>query len=95
VSNEWASLKGISEVATAYASGWEIEIRAHESHEWQEWEDGLWFQGQLYRGRPKQPTTVTYECFAIDGRLVWIEPSRSILAEWIRIPEQDITVSVK
>jgi len=93
MSNEWVVLNGIEDVARAKVEGWEIERRTLEG--WKPWRGTDWCYAWGFRGRPRQPKEVTYECFDAEGTLIWRHPSLSVLAGWVRIPELDKTVTVK
>jgi hypothetical protein len=94
MSDEWIDLNDIEDVARAKVEGWEIESRSHETSEWRKWNGTYWGAGYLFRGRPKQPQEVIYECYDVDGRLEWWHPKRNVAKPWPRHPELDKTIKV-
>jgi hypothetical protein len=92
--SEWNELNGLEDVARAKVCGWEIEVYDPTTERWEHWHGAQWVSCADYRGRPKQPQEVTYECFSIDGRLVWRDQCLSVSEGWIRIPELDKTIRV-
>jgi hypothetical protein len=90
----WSNLTTIATVADAHQAGWEIEIDTTGDNDWVAWGGTAWMNYQKYRGRPKQPKEVTYECYDVEGGLRWIHPMCVIHPKWVRVPEQDITVKV-
>jgi hypothetical protein len=92
MSNEWIDLSDIQAVAIAQAEGWEVE--QFNRGEWVAWSEAFWHLNADYRGRPKQPQEVTYECYDVDGRLEWWHPNRNVAKPWPRHPELDKTAKV-
>lgn len=53
--NEWITLNGIDEFATAVAARMEIENQISDT-EWEPWKGASWYAGEYYRARPRQRT---------------------------------------
>jgi hypothetical protein len=87
MSHEWTDLKDLQAVADAQAAGWEIQFQS--AGTWIKWEANYWSKGTTYRGRPKQQAVV-YECYDVDGKLVWVKPPIVPIGDrWTRIPQFD------
>lgn len=57
-SKEWIDLPTMADVARAKFEGWEIEVRGTAGG-WCSWIARSWSDIVKYRGRPKQPKTIT------------------------------------
>ena len=95
---KWNPLPDIEQVANAKILGWEIEVCVGNNC-WHPWNKQSWNEQASYRGRPKQPRTVTMtsECWRWgDGALVWREPNNIPAGDrWKRFPAGDITGEVE
>jgi hypothetical protein len=98
MNNEWIELNSIEDVARAKVEGWDIEVQTDAGNDkycpWKLWGGAHWFQGHLYRGRPRQQPVV-YECYDIDGKLYWFKPPINMPASWTHIPQFDKIVEAE
>ena len=95
--DKWNPLPDIEQVSNAKILGWEIQYYA--DGDWFPWTASSWVNCVKYRGRPKQPRTVTVtsECWRdTGGCLTWRDHNHPIRnGDWKRFPAGDITEEVK
>lgn len=96
MSEEWQDLPTMADVARAEKDGWEIErvsiAGGNSPIVWIVWDGTSWLKHWIYRGRPKQPKTVTVTSYCWrneGGALVW-NGSPSPSYGWKRFPAGDI-----
>ena len=94
----WITLDTLEKVSNSHIEGWEIQYRTV-GGEFGWWMGDAWRKDWIFRGRPKQPRTVTVtsECWReITGVLTWRNPNNPDLGKfWKRFPAGDITGEIE
>jgi hypothetical protein len=94
---EWIELNSIEDVARAKVERWDIE--SSEGGAYRPWDGCGWHCNITYRGRPKQPNTVTVKLLGwFDGSaLAWRDERYPPPYDWgwLRVPSEDKTIEVE